>query len=84
MKTPELAGEKIEAMLTTAPGNGQPIGGLKGVTAHGRLAARRSRTEDVYKVYAESFTGEDQLHKLQEEGQKIIAGVFAAAGTKRP
>ena len=82
VKTSELAGEKIEAMLTTAPGNGQPIGGLKVVTANGWFAARPSGTEDVYKVYAESFVGEDHLHKIQDEAKKIIADVFAEAGTK--
>ena len=84
VKTSELAGEKIEAMLTTAPGNGQAIGGLKVVTANGWFAARPSGTEDVYKVYAESFIGEDHLHKIQEEAKQIIAGVFAEAGTKSP
>ncbi len=82
VKTSELAGEKIEAMLTTAPGNGQPIGGLKVVTANGWFAARPSGTEDVYKVYAESFMGEDHLHKIQDEAKQIIAGVFDEAGTK--
>jgi phosphoglucomutase len=82
VKTSGLAGEKIEAMLTTAPGNGQPIGGLKVVTANGWFAARPSGTEDVYKVYAESFLGEEHLHKIQDEAKQIIAGVFAEAGTK--
>ena len=75
----ELAGEKIEAMLTTAPGNGSPIGGLKVVTAHGWFAARPSGTEDVYKLYAESFLGEDHLRRIQEEAQRIIAHAFASA-----
>jgi phosphoglucomutase len=75
----ELAGEKIEAMLTTAPGNGSPIGGLKVVTTHGWFAARPSGTEDVYKLYAESFLGEDHLRRIQEEGQRIIAHAFASA-----
>jgi len=79
--TQHLAGEKIEAMLTTAPGNGQPIGGLKVVTANGWFAARPSGTEDVYKVYAESFLGEDHLHQIQEEAREIIARVFAEVGT---
>jgi phosphoglucomutase len=82
VKTSGLAGEKIEAMLTTAPANGQPIGGLKVVTANGWFAARPSGTEDVYKIYAESFMGEDHLHKIQDEAKQIIAGVFAEAGTK--
>jgi phosphoglucomutase len=77
----ELAGEKIEAMLTTAPGNGRPIGGLKVVTAHGWFAARPSGTEDVYKLYAESFLGEDHLRRIQEEAQKIVAEAFASAGS---
>ena len=74
-----LAGEKIEAMLTTAPGNGGPIGGLKAVTAHGWFAARPSGTEDVYKLYAESFLGEDHLRRIQEDAQRIIAQAFASA-----
>jgi len=74
----ELAGEKIEAMLTTAPGNGKPIGGLKVVTAHGWFAARPSGTEEVYKLYAESFLGEDHLRRIQEEAQSIIARAFAS------
>jgi phosphoglucomutase len=76
----ELAGEKIEAMLTTAPGNGSPIGGLKVVTANGWFAARPSGTEDVYKLYVESFRGEDHLRRIQEEAQRIIAHAFASAG----
>jgi phosphoglucomutase len=74
----ELAGEKIEAMLTAAPGNGKPIGGLKVVTAHGWFAARPSGTEEVYKLYAESFLGEDHLRRIQEEAQSIIARAFAS------
>jgi phosphoglucomutase len=74
----ELAGEKIEAMLTTAPGNGSPIGGLKVVAANGWFAARPSGTEEVYKLYAESFLGEDHLRRIQQEAQKIIAQAFAA------
>ncbi len=82
VRTAELAGEKIEAMLTKAPGNGQPIGGLKVVTKNGWFAARPSGTEDVNKIYAESFLGEDHLHKIQEEAKQIISRVFAEAGTK--
>jgi phosphoglucomutase len=80
MPTTELAGEKIETMLTVAPGNGQPIGGLKVVAAHGWFAARPSGTEDVYKIYAESFLGADHLRKIQEEAKTIIAHLLAAAG----
>ena len=75
----ELAGEKIKAMLTTAPGNGSPIGGLKVVTANGWFAARPSGTEEVYKLYAESFLGEGHLRRIQQEAQKIIAQAFASA-----
>ena len=75
-----LAGERIEAMLTTAPGNGAAIGGLKVVTANGWFAARPSGTEDVYKLYAESFLGEDHLRKIQEEAQALIARVLSSMG----
>ncbi len=75
-----LAGERIEAMLTTAPGNGAAIGGLKVVTANGWFAARPSGTEDVYKLYAESFLGEDHLRKIQEEAQALIARVLSSTG----
>jgi phosphoglucomutase len=74
----ELAGEKILAVLTHAPGNGSPIGGLKVVTEHGWFAARPSGTEAVYKIYAESFRGEEHLWKLQEEAQALIARAWAA------
>jgi phosphoglucomutase len=72
----ELAGEKILAALTTAPGNGAPIGGLKVVTESGWFAARPSGTEDVYKLYAESFRGPDHLAAIQEEARAIIAGAI--------
>ena len=75
-----LAGERIEAMLTTAPGNGATIGGLKVSTANGWFAARPSGTEDVYKLYAESFLGADHLRKIQEEAQALIARVFTSPG----
>jgi len=69
----QLAGEKITAMLTTAPGNGAPIGGLKVVSESGWFAARPSGTEDVYKLYAESFKGPEHLAKIQEEAKAILA-----------
>ena len=75
-----LAGDKIEAMLTTAPGNGAPLGGLKVVTVRGWFAARPSGTEDVYKIYAESFAGEEHLRRLQSEARELISRVFKAAG----
>lgn len=80
VRATELAGEKIDAMLTAASGNGQPMGGLKVVAAHGWFAARPSGTENVYKIYAESFLGADHLRRIQEEAQKIIADALAAAG----
>ncbi|HSL98548.1 MAG TPA: phosphoglucomutase (alpha-D-glucose-1,6-bisphosphate-dependent) [Candidatus Limnocylindria bacterium] len=73
----ELAGEKIQEMITNAPGNDSPIGGLKVVTENGWFAARPSGTEDVYKIYAESFLGVDHLRRIQEEAQAIVAKVFA-------
>jgi phosphoglucomutase len=75
----ELAGEKIETMLTTAPGNGQPIGGLKVIAAHGWFAARPSGTEDVYKIYAESFLGADHLRRIQQEARQIVTDLLTTA-----
>jgi phosphoglucomutase len=72
----ELAGEKITAALTTAPGNGAPIGGLKVVAASGWFAARPSGTEDVYKLYAESFRGPEHLAAIQEQAREIIAAAI--------
>ena len=74
--TSELAGEKILAALTTAPGNGAPIGGLKVVAESGWFAARPSGTEDVYKLYAESFRGPDHLTAIQEEARAIVAAAI--------
>ena len=72
----ELAGEKIIAALTTAPGNGAPIGGLKVITESGWFAARPSGTEDVYKLYAESFRGPDHLAAVQEQAKTIVAAAI--------
>jgi phosphoglucomutase len=72
----ELAGQPIEAVLTSAPGNGAPIGGLKVVTAQGWFAVRPSGTEDVYKLYAESFLGNDHLQRIQEEAQAITSAAL--------
>lgn len=72
----ELAGDKIESILTKAPGNGADIGGLKVVTANGWFAARPSGTENIYKIYAESFQGEDHLRRIQEEAQKVVDGAI--------
>ena len=68
----ELAGEKIEYILTRAPGNGEPIGGLKAVTENGWFAARPSGTESVYKIYAESFLGSGHLDRILDEAQAIV------------
>ncbi len=73
VKIKDLAGEKIQAILTNAPGNGVPIGGLKVVAANGWFAARPSGTEDIYKIYAESFRGTDHLQRILEEAQTIIS-----------
>ncbi len=75
----ELAGEPITAMLTDAPGNRAAIGGLKVATENGWFAARPSGTEDVYKLYAESFRGRDHLRRIQEDAQALIQSVFRAA-----
>ena len=68
----ELAGERIEHMLTRAPGNDAPLGGLKVITANGWFAARPSGTEDISKIYAESFLGDDHLERILDEAQEII------------
>jgi phosphoglucomutase len=73
----ELAGEPITATLTSAPGNGAPLGGLKVTTENGWFAARPSGTEDVYKLYAESFRGPEHLSRIQEEAQAIVAAALA-------
>ncbi len=76
----ELAGEPITAMLTAAPGNMASIGGLKVTTANGWFAARPSGTEDVYKLYAESFKGQAHLRRIQEDAQALIKQAFSSAG----
>jgi phosphoglucomutase len=73
----ELAGEAITAKLTEAPGNGAPIGGLKVTTDNAWFAARPSGTEDVYKIYAESFRGQDHLLQVQAEAKAIVDAVIA-------
>ncbi len=74
----ELAGEKIQTILTRAPGNSAPIGGLKVIAKSGWFAARPSGTEDIYKIYAESFRGTDHLHRILEEAQAIVSDTLAA------
>jgi phosphoglucomutase len=75
----ELAGEPITEVLTTAPGNGAPIGGVKVTTEHGWFAARPSGTEDVYKVYAESFRGEEHLERILEEAGRVVDAALDSA-----
>jgi len=75
----ELAGEKVTDVLTAAPGNGAPIDGLKIITPDGWFAARPSGTEEVYKLYAESFLGEDHLERIIDEAQRIITTAMEAA-----
>jgi phosphoglucomutase len=69
----ELGGEQIEQILTTAPGDGNPIGGIKVIAEDGWFAARPSGTEEIYKIYAESFLGQDHLRQIQEEAQTIVS-----------
>ena len=78
VKATELAGDKIVAMLTKAPGNSAAIGGLKVVTENGWFAARPSGTEDVYKLYAESFKGREHLRQIQDEAQALITHALAS------
>ena len=79
VKITELAGEKIQTVLTQAPGNGAPIGGLKVAAQSGWFAARPSGTEDIYKIYAESFQGKYHLNRILEEAQKIVNDAIAPA-----
>ena len=78
----ELAGERIQQVLTTAPGDCSPIGGVKVITGNGWFAARPSGTEDVYKIYAESFRSQEHLRRIQEEAQEIVGAVLGAVGLK--
>ncbi len=75
----ELAGETIQTVLTQAPGNDAPIGGLKVVSENGWFAARPSGTENIYKIYAESFRGADHLRRILEEAQTIVGDALAAS-----
>jgi len=83
VKLTELAGEKIQTVLSHAPGNGAPIGGLKVVAESGWFAARPSGTENIYKIYAESFRGADHLRRILEEAQTIVSDVLMAS-TQKP
>ncbi len=79
VRTGDLAGEPIQAIVTSAPGNGEPLGGVKVVAESGWFAARPSGTEDVYKIYAESFRDGDHLHRILAEAQTIVSETLAAA-----
>jgi phosphoglucomutase len=81
VQSTELAGEKIQSILTRAPGNDAPIGGLKVIANGGWFAARPSGTEDIYKIYAESFRGEDHLQRIVKEAQAMVDAALAA-GTR--
>jgi phosphoglucomutase len=78
VRSTDLAGEKIQTVLTRAPGNGALIGGLKVIAPSGWFAARPSGTEDIYKIYAESFLGADHLRRILEEAQAIVSDTLAA------
>ena len=79
VQSAELAGEEILGILTQAPGNGAPIGGLKVMARSGWFAARPSGTEDIYKIYAESFSGADHLRRILAEAQAIVTAALAAS-----
>ncbi|HEX2834719.1 MAG TPA: phosphoglucomutase (alpha-D-glucose-1,6-bisphosphate-dependent) [Thermoanaerobaculia bacterium] len=77
IKAKELAGDPIAAILTNAPGDGNPIGGLKVATRNGWFAARPSGTENIYKIYAESFVSEEHLSRIQEEAQSVVTNALS-------
>ena len=81
LKATELAGEKIDSVLGKAPGNGAPIGGIKVIARSGWFAARPSGTEDIYKIYAESFSGADHLKQILKEAQAVVDRAIAAPGS---
>ncbi|OPZ78093.1 MAG: Phosphoglucomutase [bacterium ADurb.Bin431] len=78
VRSDTLAGEAIRDKLTRAPGNSAAIGGLKVVTENGWFAARPSGTEDIYKIYAESFLGADHLARIQEEARAMVTAALQA------
>ena len=80
----ELAGEPVQHVCSRAPGNGQPIGGIKVSAENGWFAARPSGTEEVFKIYAESFRSEDHLKQIQSEAQTLLSDVFASVGSRPP
>jgi phosphoglucomutase len=78
IRSSELAGETIQTVLTEAPGNGAPLGGVKVISESGWFAARPSGTESIYKIYAESFRDADHLHRILAEAQAIVDAALAA------
>jgi phosphoglucomutase len=84
VRTNTLAGERIQTILTSAPGDGSPIGGVKVVAESGWFAARPSGTENIYKIYAESFRGAEHLRRILEEAQTIVNDALAAAPGRNP
>jgi phosphoglucomutase len=78
VKAGQMAGESIVAILTRAPANDEPIGGLKIVTSNGWFAARPSGTENLYKIYAESFTSQSHLDAIVGEARQIVAGALGS------
>jgi phosphoglucomutase len=84
VRSTDLAGERISAVLTRAPGNGAPIGGIKVIAPSGWFAARPSGTESVYKIYAESSIGEDHLRRIVSEAQAIVDEALRGGGPAGP
>ena len=78
----EVAGQPILKILTTAPGDGNAIGGIKVIAKDGWFAARPSGTEEIYKIYAESFIGQDDLRKIEQEAQAIVTETLAHSAQK--
>ena len=83
LKASQLAGEKIQTILNHAPGNNAPLGGLKVIAKNGWFAVRPSGTENIYKIYTESFSGSDHLHRIQEEAQTIVNEAIKAGASPR-
>jgi phosphoglucomutase len=77
IRATEVAGQPIQKILTTAPGDGNPIGGIKVIAKDGWFAARPSGTEEIYKIYAESFLGQSHLRQIEEEAQTIVSETLA-------
>jgi len=82
VKESDLAGESIIAKLTKAPGNQAPIGGLKVIAKSGWFAARPSGTENIYKIYAESFNSEAHLHAILSEAEEIVSNALEAGSAQ--